>query len=77
MDDLNLQTKLVKVQGIGRKDRHSPFSDRITKSGGNISILQKVLGHSSLRVTQRYFHLSNEDMSKSYGRFSPAAAVAI
>lgn len=139
MEDLNLQTKLVKVHGKGRKDRHSPFSDRtaksihtyltryrkklpgdflfpmingkkiaygrahrifaipgkkagfhvyphlvrhsaatwFAKSGGNISILQKVLGHSSLQVTQRYIHLSNDDLSKAYERFSPAAALAI
>lgn len=139
LEDLNLQTKLVKVHGKGRKDRHSPFSDRtaksihtyliryrkeiagdylfstvdgkkieyrrahrifanpgkkagfhvyphlvrhsaatwFAKSGGNISILQKVLGHSSLQVTQRYIHLSNQDVSDAYERFSPAAAMAI
>jgi len=54
--------------------RHSAAT-WFAKSGGNISILQKILGHSSLQVTQRYVHLSNEDMTEAYERHSPAAAL--
>ena len=133
--DIDLQTKLVKVFGKGRKERHVPFSDRTAKTihtflirhrkgipgpllfctkdgkkvdyrrahriftdagkkagvyvhphlirhssasqfirmGGSPSVLQKILGHSSLAITQRYVHLSNEDMNAAYERFSPAA----
>ncbi|MEZ5360608.1 MAG: tyrosine-type recombinase/integrase [Candidatus Zixiibacteriota bacterium] len=54
--------------------RHSAAS-QFARSGGSIAILQKVLGHSSLTVTQRYVHLSTEDMQAAYDRFSPAGCL--
>jgi site-specific recombinase XerD len=56
--------------------RHSSASQFI-RIGGNPSILQKILGHSSLAITQRYVHLSNDDMSSAYERFSPVSLLRI
>jgi site-specific recombinase XerD len=139
LDDIDLNEKLLKVYGKGRKERYVPFSDKTAKSihtylirfrkripgellfpmlnggkltlrrahrifanpgtkaglylhphlirhssasqfirmGGNPSILQKILGHSSLSVTQRYVHLSNEDMNKAYEKFSPVSQLVL
>lgn len=52
--------------------RHSSASQFI-RMGGNTSMLQKILGHSSLVVTQRYVHLSTDDLNTAYERFSPAS----
>ncbi len=54
--------------------RHSAAS-QFARSGGSIAILQKVLGHSSLTVTQRYVHLSTEDMLAAYEKFSPVGSL--
>lgn len=41
-------------------------------SGGDIFILSKILGHSSVTVTeQAYLDVTSEDIRKSYQRFSP------
>ena len=137
--DVDLNAKLIKVYGKGRKERHVPFSDRTAtvlhtylirfrkaasgdllfpmkngkqiaqrrahrifslagekvgiyihphlvrhssasqfiRMGGNPSVLQKILGHSSLLVTQRYIHLSNDDMNQAYKQFSPATQLVL
>jgi integrase/recombinase XerD len=139
LSDVDLNAKLIKVYGKGRKERHVPFSDRTAtvlhtylirfrksasgdllfpmkngkqitqrrahrifslagekvgiyihphlvrhssasqfiRMGGNPSVLQKILGHSSLLVTQRYIHLSNDDMNQAYKQFSPATQLVL
>ena len=68
------------IQQLGEKSglklhphllRHSAATWYI-RQGGNPVILQKILGHSSLSVTQKYLHLSNEDAVNSYNDFSPS-----
>jgi integrase/recombinase XerD len=56
--------------------RHSSAS-QFVRMGGSASVLQKILGHSSLAITQRYVHLSSEDLSTAYERFSPAAQLGV
>ncbi len=34
-------------------------------NGGNILVLQKILGHSSLDVTMRYAHLAPEHLKEA------------
>jgi len=48
------------------------FSKRFLLSGGDIFILSKILGHSSVTVTeQAYLDVTTEDIQKSYYKFSP------
>ncbi len=56
--------------------RHSAATYFI-RQGGSPVILQKILGHTSLVVTQNYLHMSNQDMIESYNRFSPSNAISV
>lgn len=52
--------------------RHSGATQYIV-NGGPVGTLQKILGHSDIRTTQIYMHLSDRDVKESHQRFSPAA----
>ncbi|MGL4848972.1 MAG: tyrosine-type recombinase/integrase [Clostridium sp.] len=48
------------------------FSKRFLLNGGDIFILSKILGHSSITVTeQAYLDLTTTDIRKNYYKFSP------
>ncbi|SHH36792.1 tyrosine-type recombinase/integrase [Clostridium grantii] len=48
------------------------YARRFLMSGGDIYTLSKILGHSSVTVTeQAYADLSTEDIRKNYRKFSP------
>lgn len=48
------------------------FAKRFLMAGGNIYTLSKILGHSSVKVTeQAYLDLTDGDIRKSYQLFSP------
>lgn len=49
-------------QGGVHQLRHC-FATHMVESGMNISSLQKLLGHTSLKTTAVYLHLSNNDFS--------------
>lgn len=50
------------------------FAKRFLMSGGDIYTLSKILGHSSVKVTEEcYLDLDDEDIRKNYQRFSPLA----
>ena len=49
--------------------RHT-FASHFMMSGGNILTLQKLLGHSSVSVTQRYAHLAPDFMRSELERMS-------
>jgi len=48
------------------------FSRRFLLSGGNLLILSKILGHSSVKVTEAaYLDLQDDDLRKKYQAYSP------
>lgn len=50
------------------------FSRRFLLSGGSLLVLSKILGHSSVKVTeQAYLDLQDEDLRKKYQAYSPLA----
>jgi integrase len=52
--------------------RHT-FASHWVMNGGDIFRLQKILGHKSIQMTQRYAHLAPDAFSGDYGRFGEAA----
>lgn len=48
------------------------FARRFLLNGGDIFMLSKILGHSSVTVTEKaYLDVTSEDVKKKYQRFSP------
>jgi len=47
------------------KFRHY-FVTRVVQSSQNLKLAQGLARHSNIQITQRYAHLSNEEMDKGY-----------
>jgi site-specific recombinase XerD len=47
------------------KWRHTFATDYVNK-GGNLETLRLILGHSSLKTTQKYLHLSKKNILDEY-----------
>lgn len=63
-----LVKKLDLPQSISpHKWRHT-FATRFATSNGNIEVLRMIMGHSSLRTTQKYLHMNKETLQKEYFR---------
>lgn len=50
--------------------RHN-FAKGWVQNNGNMFVLQKILGHSSLDMTRKYVKLFSEDIKEDFERFSP------
>ena len=53
--------------------RHT-FATNFVRRGGNVFLLQKSLGHTSLDMSRRYAQLTTEDLSAVHGRISLLSA---
>ncbi len=79
----NFETNFKKyLNRAGLKDTISPhclrnnFAKRCLMNGMDIFTLSKILGHSSVRVTEEaYLDLNDEDMQKRYQNFSPIQTI--
>lgn len=66
--------KYCKARGVEKTNLHGLrhyFASRWIRSGGSGDKLQKVLGHSTYTMTQRYITLESEDITKDFDRFNP------
>jgi len=52
------------------------FAKRFLMAGGNLFTLSKILGHSSVVITEKaYLDLDDEDIRNSYQNFSPLSNI--
>ena len=56
--------------------RHSGAT-AFVRAGGPLPVLQRALGRSTLRVTERYIHTDDSDLHKAYEQFSPANGIQL
>lgn len=56
--------------------RHTFARNYLIECGGNAFVLQKLLGHSTLDMTQHYCRIFDADITKDYDSFSPLARIA-
>ena len=64
-DFQNAQKRIGGLQRIRFHDLRHTFASHFMMKGGNIYDLQKILGHSSLEMTQRYAHLSPTHLAEA------------
>ena len=64
--ELRVFKKKSKIHKIFRfHDLRHTFASHFMMDGGNVYDLQKILGHTSLEMTQRYAHLSPEHLVRA------------
>ena len=72
VDFAELITLVNMVPGIERirfHDLRHTFASHWMLKGGDLYRLQKILGHKSIAMTQRYAHLSPDAFQQDWGRF--------
>lgn len=72
--DANIQKycKRIGLDGIHPHTFRNNFAKRFLMNGGDIYTLSKILGHSSVKITeQAYLDLTTQDLQKQYQNFSP------
>ena len=65
---------LSKVRKSGKTGPHTlrhTFATMYLRNGGSLEILRRILGHSEIKVTQRYVHLAVDDVLEEAHRLSP------
>lgn len=64
--------KRISLKDICPHQLRNNFAKRFLMAGGNIYTLSKILGHSSVKVTESaYLDLTDADIRKNYQNFSP------
>ncbi len=71
--------KYNRARGVSKTSTHlfrHTFTQRYIQNGGNPFVLQKILGHSDIRMTLHYCNLYNSDMTANFDDFSPLSTLS-
>ena len=66
--------KYSRSRGVKYKGAHAlrhTFAKKYIVNGGNAFVLQRLLTHSDLSMTKKYFHLFSDDLKKNYDDMCP------
>ena len=66
--------RYCEARGVSKTNLHGLrhyFASRWIRGGGSGDKLQKVLGHSTYTMTQRYITLESQDVAEDFDRFNP------
>lgn len=67
-----IMRKYAKKAGITRTTPHSirhTFATQLLKNGAPLPSIQEMLGHSSIRTTQIYLHVTNPELQRTHQSF--------
>jgi integrase len=56
------------IVGFRFHDYRHDFATKLLRETGNVRLVQKALGHSSIRTTQRYTHVLNSEVAEAMER---------
>lgn len=71
----NIQIKNKMRRYIRFHDLRHTFASHWVMNGGYLLKLQKILGHKTIQMTQRYAHLTPDAFASDYELFGPAISV--
>jgi site-specific recombinase XerD len=66
--------RLARLSGVSRLHAHlcrHTFATRFLINGGDVFILQQILGHSSLEMVRNYVNLASSQITLQHRKFSP------
>ncbi|WP_176525853.1 tyrosine-type recombinase/integrase [Bacillus sp. AFS001701] len=69
--------ELASIKGV-RVSPHTfrhTFAKMYLQSGGNLFELQRLLGHSDIKITQRYINYSSDDLGRAQVKYSPLKSI--
>lgn len=72
----NFFRRLKVSSGIERLHPHllrHTFATRYIQNGGNQAVLKEILGHTTLKMTSVYLHLSDSTIRENYDNLSPVS----
>jgi hypothetical protein len=64
----------AEISGLHFHDLRNTFSSRLVEKGADIETVRSLLGHSSIAITQRYVHSTDERRRSAVERLAPQGA---
>ncbi len=63
------------VEGVHPHKFRRTFATSFLRNGGDVLTLQRIMGHTTLAMTQRYLSMVNDDLSREHAKASPVNAL--